>query len=97
MVGGRDSIALDLETVGPHWVPVAVRALCFAYLHGSCDALVCIYESPETASRAAKAKEVLSIMGASVLLGGLSTFLGVIPLMLSSSNIIFILSLLGHR
>jgi Niemann-Pick C1 protein len=34
-------------------------------------------------SRNEKAKEVLKMMGASVLLGGLSTFLGILPLILS--------------
>lgn len=47
------------------------------------------YESPETECREAKTKDVLETMGASVLLGGLSTFLGILPLMFSGSDIIF--------
>lgn len=47
------------------------------------------YESAEMSSRDARVKDVLKTMGASVLLGGLSTFLGVLPLMFSTSDIIF--------
>lgn len=47
------------------------------------------YETPETASRDAKVKDVLRTMGASVMLGGISTFLGIVPLMFSASDIIF--------
>ena len=47
------------------------------------------YETPESASRDAKVKDVLRTIGASVMLGGLSTFLGIVPLMFSASDIIF--------
>ena len=45
------------------------------------------YESPG-ATREAKVKETLETMGASILVGGLSTFLGVIPLAFSTSAIL---------
>ena len=45
------------------------------------------YESIES-GREAKAKDVLRTMGTSVLLGGVSTFLGVLPLLFSSSNVV---------
>jgi len=47
------------------------------------------YETPKTSSRDAKVRDVLRTMGASVMLGGVSTFLGVVPLMFSASDIIF--------
>jgi len=46
------------------------------------------YESGETKSRDARVIEVLRTMGASVMLGGVSTFLGVVPLMFSTSELI---------
>lgn len=46
------------------------------------------YESTKTKSRDARVIEVLRTMGASVMLGGVSTFLGVVPLMFSSSEVI---------
>jgi len=45
------------------------------------------YESAEV-GREEKTKDALRTMGASVLLGGISTFLGVLPLLLSSSDVI---------
>lgn len=48
------------------------------------------YESTESKSRDTNVKEVLETMGASVLLGGLSTFLGIFPLMFSGNEIIYI-------
>ena len=48
------------------------------------------YETPVSSSRDAKVKDVIRTMGASVLLGGLSTFIGIIPLVFSSSDIIYI-------
>jgi len=48
--------------------------------------LLRFFESKET-TRDAKVKDVLQTMGASILLGGLSTFLGVLPLMFSKSDI----------
>jgi Niemann-Pick C1 protein len=48
------------------------------------------YETPVSSSRDAKVKDVLRTMGASVVLGGLSTFVGIIPLMFSASDIIYI-------
>ena len=48
------------------------------------------YESPETVSRDAKVKNVLRTQGAAVMLGGLSTFLGIVPLMFASSDIILV-------
>merc|ERR1712176_429127 len=44
------------------------------------------FESEET-TRNAKVKEVLQTMGTSILIGGISTFLGVLPLILSTSTI----------
>ena len=46
------------------------------------------YETPVISSRDAKVKDVLRTLGASVLLGGLSTFVGIVPLMFSASDII---------
>jgi len=45
------------------------------------------YESTVLTSRDAKVKDVLQTMGAPLLLGGLSSFLGLVPLFLSSSDI----------
>jgi predicted RND superfamily exporter protein len=42
-------------------------------------------------NRQEKVKDALTTMGSSVALGGLSTFLGVVPLMFSSSDITMIL------
>lgn len=44
------------------------------------------YESTES-GRVEKTKDVLRTMGASVLLGGVSTFLGVMPLAFASNDI----------
>ena len=44
------------------------------------------YESPCT-SRESKVKDALQTMGSSVVVGGLSTFLGVVPLLFSSSSL----------
>lgn len=44
------------------------------------------YESHEE-SREAKVKDTMKTMGSSILVGGISTFFGVLPLALSSSNI----------
>ena len=44
-------------------------------------------ESPK-ATREAKVIETLETMGASILLGGLSTFLGIVPLALSTSTVL---------
>ena len=44
------------------------------------------YESPCT-SRQEKVKDSLQTMGSSILLGGFSTFLGVLPLLFSSSEV----------
>jgi len=46
------------------------------------------YESPE-ASREAKVKHVLRSMGTSILLGGLSTFIGTLPLAFTSSTVFY--------
>lgn len=48
--------------------------------------LLSFYES-EFASREEKVKDALGTMGASILVGGLSTFLGVVPLLFSTSEI----------
>lgn len=48
--------------------------------------LLRFFESKET-TRDAKVKDVLQTMGTSILIGGISTFLGVLPLMFSSSTI----------
>merc|ERR1712232_741321 len=48
--------------------------------------LLRFFESKET-SRDAKVKDVLQTMGTSILIGGISTFLGVLPLMFSTSTI----------
>ena len=55
------------------------------------------YESPEMVSRDAKVKDVLRTQGAAVMLGGLSTFLGIVPLMFASSDIIltFVITFAG--
>jgi len=55
------------------------------------------FESTATESRDAKTKDVLRTMGASVLLGGLSTFLGILPLAFSSSSILltFVITFTG--
>merc|ERR1712232_1067517 len=47
------------------------------------------YESSPTKCRDERVKETLETMGASILLGGLTTFLGVVPLCLSSTKIFF--------
>lgn len=44
------------------------------------------YESTKT-GREAKVKDTLRTMGTSILVGGISTFLGVLPLAFSTSNI----------
>merc|ERR1719354_577677 len=44
------------------------------------------YESKQV-TREEKVKDTLQVMGTSILIGAISTFLGVIPLALSSSNI----------
>jgi Niemann-Pick C1 protein len=48
--------------------------------------LLRFFESKET-TRDAKVKDVLQTMGTSILIGGISTFLGVLPLVFSSSTI----------
>jgi len=48
--------------------------------------LLRFFESKET-SRDAKVKDVLQTMGTSILIGGISTFLGVLPLVFSTSTI----------
>jgi len=48
--------------------------------------LLRFFESQET-TRDAKVKDVLQTMGTSILIGGISTFLGVLPLVFSSSTI----------
>jgi len=48
--------------------------------------LLRFYESKEL-TRTKKVKDVVSTMGTSVLIGGISTFLGVIPLAIASSDI----------
>jgi len=55
------------------------------------------YETNAAASRDTKVKEVLETMGASVLLGGLSSFLSIFPLMFSSNDIIrtFVITFCG--
>ena len=45
------------------------------------------YDSTES-GREAKTKDVIRTMGTSVLLGGVSTFLGVLPLVISSSDVV---------
>ncbi|KAL3932659.1 MAG: hypothetical protein SGBAC_010745 [Bacillariaceae sp.] len=52
--------------------------------------LLRFFESKET-TRNAKVKDVMETMGASILVGGLSTFLGVLPLMFSKSDIFSII------
>uniref|UniRef100_A0A7S3KVG1 SSD domain-containing protein n=1 Tax=Amphora coffeiformis TaxID=265554 RepID=A0A7S3KVG1_9STRA len=47
------------------------------------------YDSSEREDRDAKVRDSLLAMGAPVLLGGLSTFLGVVPLVRSSSDVTF--------
>ncbi|CAJ1969993.1 unnamed protein product [Cylindrotheca closterium] len=48
--------------------------------------LLRFFESKET-TREAKVKDVLQTMGASILVGGISTFLGVLPLVFSTSTV----------
>ena len=45
------------------------------------------YETSHTKTRDERVKETLETMGASIMLGGLTTFLGVVPLCLSSTKI----------
>lgn len=51
--------------------------------------LLKFYETSPTKSRDDRCKETLETMGASILLGGLTTFLGVIPLVFSTTKIFF--------
>ena len=80
-----------------HWFGISINGLSYVSLLMAIGLLVDFvmhvvlryFESTETSSRDARVKNVLRTMGASVLLGGLSTFLGVVPLMFSSSDIIY--------
>lgn len=45
------------------------------------------YDSPATTSREARIKDTLGTMGSSVLIGGLSTFFGMLPLAFSTSSV----------
>jgi Patched family len=66
-------------------VVVSIGLLCDFLMH----VLLKYYECSPQKSRDDRVKETLETMGASILLGGLTTFLGVIPLVFSTTKIFF--------
>merc|ERR1712194_756901 len=66
-------------------IVVAIGLLVDFLMH----VLLKYYETSPTKSRDDRVKETLETMGASILLGGFTTFLGVIPLVFSSTKIFF--------
>jgi Niemann-Pick C1 protein len=77
-----------LQWAGVHINPVSYIALVLSIglmVDFLMHILLCYYETPGT--RHERVVETLRTMGASVLLGGISTFLGILPLSASSSEI----------
>lgn len=66
-------------------IVVAIGLLVDFLMH----VLLKYYETSPTKTRDERVKETLETMGASILLGGLTTFLGVVPLVFSTTKIFF--------